>query len=69
MTYKNNLGERAIRMPKVKQKISGCFRTVDGANHFAIIRSYLDTLHKQGYNLLDALRRTFQGNPPQPASG
>ncbi|WP_077273573.1 IS66 family transposase [Acidithiobacillus thiooxidans] len=67
--FTNNLGERAIRMPKVKQKISGCFRTVDGANNFAIIRSYLDTLHKQGYNLLDALRQTFQGNPPQPASG
>jgi transposase len=56
-------------MPKVKQKISGCFRTVDGANNFAIIRSYLDTLHKQGYNLLDALRQTFQRNPPQPVSG
>jgi transposase len=67
--FTNNLGERAIRMPKVKQKISGCFRTIDGANNFAIIRSYLDTLHKQGYNLLDALRQTFQGNPPQPASG
>lgn len=67
--FTNNLGERAIRMPKVKQKISGCFRTVDGAKNFAIIRSYLDTLHKQGHNLLDALRLAFQGQPPQPATG
>jgi transposase len=67
--FTNNLGERAIRMPKVKQKISGCFRSLEGANHFAIIRSYLDTLRKQGHNLLDALRLTFQGQPPQPATG
>ena len=67
--FTNNLGERAIRMPKVKQKISGCFRTVEGAKNFAIIRSYLDTLHKQGHNLLDALRLAFQGQPPQPATG
>ncbi len=67
--FTNNLGERAIRMPKVKQKISGCFRTVEGAKNFAIIRSYLDTLHKQGHNLLDALWLAFQGQPPQPATG
>ena len=67
--FTNNLGERAIRMPKVKQKISGCFRTPDGAKNFAIIRSYLDTLHKQGHNLLDALRLAFVGKPPQPATG
>lgn len=67
--FTNNLGERAIRMPKVKQKISGCFRTLDGAENFAVIRSYLDTLHKQGHNLLDALRATFRGQPPQPATG
>ena len=67
--FTNNLGERAIRMPKVKQKISGCFRTLKGAENFAIIRSYLDTLHKQGHNLIDALRFAFQGHPPQPATG
>jgi transposase len=67
--FTNNLGERAIRMPKVKQKISGCFRTLKGAENFAIIRSYLDTLHKQGHNLIDALRLAFQGQPPQPATG
>ena len=67
--FTNNLGERAIRMPKAKQKISGCFRTLKGAENFAIIRSYLDTLHKHGHNLIDALRLTFQGQPPQPATG
>ena len=67
--FTNNLGERAIRMPKVKQKVSGCFRTLKGAENFAIIRSYLDTLHKQGHNLIDALRLAFQGQPLQPATG
>ena len=67
--FTNNLGERAIRMPKVKQKISGCFRTLKGAWHFCINRSYLDTLNKQGQNLFEALRQTFMGHPPAPDSG
>ena len=67
--FTNNLGERAIRMPKVKQKISGCFRTLKGAQDFCTIRSYLDTMHKQGHNLFEALRSTFMGRPPLPASG
>ena len=67
--FTNNLGERAIRMPKVKQKISGCFRTLKGAQDFCTIRSYLDTMHKQGHNLFEVLRLTFMGHPPLPASG
>ena len=67
--FTNNLGERAIRMPKVKQKISGCFRTLKGAQDFCTIRSYLDTMHKQGHNLFEALRSTFIACPPLPASG
>lgn len=66
--FTNNLGERAVRMPKVKQKISGCFRTLDGAYHFSIIRSCLDTLHKQGYGMLEVLRRAFAGQPIRPAA-
>jgi len=66
--FTNNLGERAIRMPKVKQKISGCFRTVGGAEHFCVIRSCLDTLRKQGHGMLEVLRRAFAGNPIQPAA-
>ncbi|KFB68129.1 MAG: hypothetical protein CAPSK01_001981 [Candidatus Accumulibacter vicinus] len=53
-------------MPKVKQKISGCFRTRKGADTFCTLRSYLATMHKQGANLFQALTLTFQGNPPQP---
>jgi len=64
--FTNNLAEQAVRMPKVKQKISGGFRTQHGAETFCVIRSYLGTLHKQGDNLFHALTLTFQGNPPQP---
>lgn len=64
--FTNNLAEQAVRMPKVKQKLSGCFRTLTGAQSFCIIRSYLDTLRKQGANLFHALTQTFQGNVPQP---
>jgi transposase len=64
--FTNNLAEQAVRMPKVKQKVSGCFRTLMGAQSFCIIRSYLDTLRKQGANLFHALTQTFQGNVPQP---
>ena len=61
--FTNNLGERAVRMPKVKQKISGCFRTVIGADNFCVIRSCLDTLRKQGHGMLEVLLRAFNGNP------
>jgi len=64
--FTNNLAEQAVRMPKLKQKISGGFRTQNGADTFCTIRSYLATLHKQGANLFQALTLTFQGQPPQP---
>jgi transposase len=64
--FTNNLAEQAVRMPKVKQKISGGFRTKEGAERFCTIRSYLETLRKQGRHLLDALTLAFQGNVPQP---
>jgi len=64
--FSNNTAEQAVRMPKVKQKISGGFRTPSGLETFCTIRSYLATLHKQGANLFHALTLTFQGNPPQP---
>jgi len=64
--FDNNEAERAIRMPKLKQKIGGCFRTVDGADTFCTIRSYLATLKKQGKNLFDSLVSACQGNPPDP---
>lgn len=64
--FSNNVAEQAVRMPKVKQKISGGFRTQAGLDTFCTIRSYLATLHKQGANLFHALTLTFQGSPPQP---
>lgn len=64
--FTNNLAEQAVRMPKVKQKVSGCFRTSTGAQIFCVIRSYLATMHKQAANLFDCLSQTFQGNTPQP---
>lgn len=67
--FTNNIAERAIRMPKVKQKISGSFRAHQGAENFAVIRSCLDTLRKQGHGMLDTLRRAFLGDPIQPTAG
>jgi transposase len=64
--FTNNVAEQAVRMPKVKQKISGSFRTKAGADTFCTIRSYLATMHKQRENLFHALTLTFQGNTPQP---
>ena len=64
--FDNNLAKRDMRMPKLKQKTSGCFRTITGAESFCTIRSYLATLRKQDRNVFHALTLAFQGNPPNP---
>lgn len=64
--FDNNQAERDIRMMKLKQKISGCFRSSDGAEMFARIRGYLSTLRKQGRNVLDALIEVFSCKPQFP---
>jgi transposase len=65
--FTNNTAEQAVRMPKVKQKVSGCFRTPDGAMHYCTIRSYCATLQKQGIHVFDALVAAFNGSPTEPA--
>ncbi|MFL6334262.1 MAG: transposase, partial [Pyrinomonadaceae bacterium] len=61
--FDNNGSERDLRMVKLQQKISGCFRTPDGARSFCRVRSYLSTARKQGYSLLCSLERLFKGKP------
>jgi len=66
--FDNNLVERDIRMTKVREKISGCFRTPQGAARFCRIRGYISTLRKQGMPILSSLGQAIAGNPPLPAT-
>ena len=67
--FDNNLAERDLRMIKLRQKISGGFRCLTGAQDFCRVRSYLSTLRKQGKHLLTALESVFRGIPEPVAEG
>jgi transposase len=62
--FTNNQGENDLRMTKVQQKISGCFRSMEGAKIFCRVRSYLSTCRKQGMSATQALTLLFQGKDP-----
>jgi transposase len=70
--FDNNPAEREIRMIKLRQKVSGCMRTLTGANHFCAIRSYLATARKHHTGFFHALTTLAEGHPwlpePQPTT-
>ena len=61
--FDNSQAERDIRMMKVQQKISGTFRSADGAKTFCRIRGYISTARKNSLSVIDAIQAAFEGNP------
>ena len=60
--FDNNQAERDLRMIKVKTKVSGCFRTEEGAKDYLKIMSYIGTAHKKGYNAYEAIKKAISGH-------
>jgi transposase len=62
--FTNNQAERDLRMMKVQQKISGCFKTWEGAKIYRRVRSYISTCLKQGMTASEAVKLIFQNKLP-----
>ena len=65
--FDNNPVEQIIRMPKLRMKVSGCMRTLTGAQEFAAIGTYTATAVRHGQNMLDVLIDAADGDPWIPA--
>ena len=58
--FTNNEAEQDLRMTKTRQKVSGCFRTLEGAENFCILRTVIETARKQGLDILTTLKAGLQ---------
>ncbi|MEE3394093.1 MAG: IS66 family transposase [Lachnospiraceae bacterium] len=61
--FDNNMAEQSIRIIKVKTKVSGCFRLMDGAKDYLKIMSYVGTAKKQGHTAFEAIKHAVLGDP------
>lgn len=61
--FTNNQAEQDVRMAKVKLKVSGCFRSQEGAERFCRIRGYISTSRKRGCNILQSIENVIRGHP------
>ena len=62
-SFDNNQAERDLRMIKIKTKISGCFRSEEGAQEYLTIMSYIGSARKHGINAFTAIREALNGTP------